>query len=438
MATFVPQLEDDLVRWGKGEAVDSGQEQALNIEEVDRGCEDCACLIQYIESYDSFLKHCCQEVGRASELRRARGGEGSAAASGAGSPILPAITELGEAAIELGAILSGGEQALLLASIYQILVSPTSYESFEEGSGALCSNFVEEIFYAAQRSALRAVASGHEMTTCVVLNTCSNTLYMVVGSALKGRRTSRASQQLMGLKGYISAAVLENVAGVASDFNNLRKGLSSAHGDEAEEVKVREKQRKLAEAGAAFNDYKIAVVYFGKLQEMLQDEITEGGEELIDADSQLSSAVRSFATAKRQLAEEDPLLKMSGELGGVVRGIVEKAGEAEACTYEITEEGFELGEATGGWTGAVCAEVERIVRAVAEWLSVDGAQELWRAVLEELTKRVEIVLRKKRYTDYGALRLDADVRALTVFVKSHLGDGAGPIVGLTRLKQATR
>ena len=130
------------------------------------------------------------------------------------------------------------------------------------------------------------------MTTCVVLNTCSNSLYMAVGSALKGKRTSRASQQLLGFKGYISAAVLENVAGVASDFNNLRKGLSSAQGDGVEEEKIREKERKLAEAGAAFNDYKTAVLYFGKLQNMLLDEITAGGEEQIEADSQLSSSVR--------------------------------------------------------------------------------------------------------------------------------------------------
>ena len=166
--------------------------------------------------------------------------------------------------------------------------------------------------------------------------------------------------------------------------------------------------------------------------------MSPGGEEQIDADSQLSSAVRSFATARRQLEEEDPLLKMSAEIAGVVRGVVEKAGEAEACPYEITEEGFELGEVTGGWSGAVCSEVERIVQAVAEWLSAEGSQALWRAALEELTKRVEIVLRKKRYSDYGALRLDADVRALALFVKAHLGDGAGPVVGLARLKQATR
>ena len=149
VATFVPKLEDDLTCWGRGELGDEALEQTLNVEEVDRGCEDCASLIQYIESYDSFLKHCCSEVVRASELR---GKEGSS------SPIIPAITELGEAAIELGAILSGGEQALLLASIVHILASPTKFEKFEEGSRAMCSNLVEEIFYAAQRSALRAVA----------------------------------------------------------------------------------------------------------------------------------------------------------------------------------------------------------------------------------------------------------------------------------------
>ena len=95
---------------------------------------------------------------------------------------------------------------------------------------------------------------------------------------------------------------------------------------------------------------------------------------------------------------------MTAELAGVVRGLIEKAGETDTCTYEITEEGFELGEATGGWTGNICAEVERMVQAVTEWLGAEGTLALWRGVLEETTKRIEIVLRKKRFSDYGALR----------------------------------
>ena len=62
------------LRSSQGE--DSSLDQGLDLEEVDKGCEECACLIQYIQSYESFVKHCCSEVEKASALRhRSRSGE---------------------------------------------------------------------------------------------------------------------------------------------------------------------------------------------------------------------------------------------------------------------------------------------------------------------------------------------------------------------------
>ena len=71
VATIVPNLEDDLASWGRGE--EPSNEQALDLEEVDKACEECACLIQYIQGYDTFVKHCCSEVERGELIRGIEG-----------------------------------------------------------------------------------------------------------------------------------------------------------------------------------------------------------------------------------------------------------------------------------------------------------------------------------------------------------------------------
>lgn len=92
------------------------------------------------------MKHCCSEVERASALRaRSRSNTTETTENLPNPPSTPILpkTELEEAAIELGAILSGGEQALLLASIHLVLVSPTKYEPYDENPRAQCSNYIE-------------------------------------------------------------------------------------------------------------------------------------------------------------------------------------------------------------------------------------------------------------------------------------------------------
>ncbi|GMI04430.1 hypothetical protein TrVE_jg7472 [Triparma verrucosa] len=435
VATIVPNLEDDLASWGRGE--ESSNEQALDLEEVDKACEECACLIQYIQGYDTFVKHCCSEVERASALRlRSRSGEEEDGEDKPSPPILPK-TELEEAAIELGAILSGGEQALLLASIQLVLVSPATFEPYDENPRAQCSNYIEEIFYAAQKSAMRAIASGHEMSTCVVLNTCSNSLSMVMRETLKGKRTSKATQLLAGSRDVATAA-LENVADVASNINNLRRG---GRGGEAEDDKAREKERKLTEAGAAFNDYTQAVQYFGRMQEVLMEEIENGGEEKIDAEGQLASSVKLFAVARAQLEEEDPLFELAAELGARVKSIVDRVGETEECNYEIDEQGYERFESTGGWLGAIMEEVERVVGGAVAWVGANSGVRIWSRVLDELMKRTEILIRKKRLSEFGCLQLDAEVRRMGTWARGLNGNGngnGGDLGGTDRLKQIAK
>ena len=125
--------------------------------------------------------------------------------------------------MELSAVLGGGESALLLSTISSTLESPLSHSEYEDTGRAVCSNLVEDMFYATQRAALRAIASGHNTTMCVILNQCANTLSMVIPSVLGGKRIAKAVGVLLGTK-TISAQAAEALA-------KVREGERTQHQD---------------------------------------------------------------------------------------------------------------------------------------------------------------------------------------------------------------
>ena len=75
-------------------------------------------------------------------------------------------------------------------------------------------------------------------------------------------------------------------------------------------------------------------------------------------------------------------------------GKLEKA--AEGCSYSIDEGGFEIVETTGGWIADVCREAGKVTEEVAGWLGKEGREGVWWFVMEEISKMVEVVLRKRR------------------------------------------
>jgi hypothetical protein len=84
------------------------------------------------------------------------------------------------------------------------------------------------MFYAAQRAALRAVASGHSTTICVIINQCANTLSMVIPAVLGGKKITKAKDVLVGTK-TISAQAAEALAKeVNSNLSNLRNTFGSS------------------------------------------------------------------------------------------------------------------------------------------------------------------------------------------------------------------
>ena len=72
---MLPDIEDRLTQGTRGE----DEEVGLDLGELDKACENVALMIQYIESYEGFVRHCCEEIEREvlqGEGNRGEGGQG--------------------------------------------------------------------------------------------------------------------------------------------------------------------------------------------------------------------------------------------------------------------------------------------------------------------------------------------------------------------------
>jgi hypothetical protein len=82
---MLPDIEDGIMKGSLGEE----DSVALDLTELDKACEDVALMIQYIESYEGFVKHCVEEIHRAKEYREEKEGEG-----GEVEEVLPKVTQV--------------------------------------------------------------------------------------------------------------------------------------------------------------------------------------------------------------------------------------------------------------------------------------------------------------------------------------------------------
>lgn len=306
-----------------------------NLSDVDAALEEWALVMQHTESYERFLRHAVDEVGKARKLRRdqkrdekrrlkelkeegkdsignpRKSAKGSAAVDGEEEAeeedsieILPPHTQLNEVAAEIGGNFSSLERCLLLAGMQRAFVnanfpddstfSPVAIGSTSDygaGSRALQTNLVEECLYAARRSTLRAFATGHVGTASAAANVCVDILGRVLLEVLSRRAELGASLLkpgeglLPGESGLGQAALsfakstagkgLRGVQGAAA-----RAGASKGiMGDMSEETTEALRTRTLlgvARAAANFNDLEVVADYTKRLEANFLKEIDAG------------------------------------------------------------------------------------------------------------------------------------------------------------------
>jgi hypothetical protein len=289
---------------------------------LDTFLDDCALCLQHTESYERFVQHASEEVGRARDYRNQqkklkeeaainKAKEGDEETKDGGNndkkkeddktkeeePILPPTSQLDEICSELGGQYSGIEHCLLLAAMQRAFakifhttrpfeverlfqpvgILDSNSHSFLEDSGsvaganALQTCLVEECFYAAQRSTLRAFATGHAGTACAAANFCSDAigralLQVVIRKTEMSVVALRPGEGLLVGQGGLSQMTmnaLRNVNALTQRSKSAagKKGLDTSMAEDAMEQLMQYRIRVgIARACASFNDVEVAMV----------------------------------------------------------------------------------------------------------------------------------------------------------------------------------
>jgi len=314
---------------------DCGFNAALgSLADLDQVMDETALALQHTESYERFIRHAVDQVIKARELRMIKKRneqkwkqeqlldkdrddnknndenpveevEEKMDYEEAAIKILPTHTELNETVAEIGGYYSGLERSLLLASMQRAFLSAETSADSDPGKyspmgimvesvpgdnrngisssqslarNPLQTSVVEECLYAAQRSTMRAFATGHSGTACAAANFCSDSLGRVLLEVL----IRRAEDSTASLKP--GEGLLEGNGGLGqaalSVINSGQKRLKMA-GKKTEEKNTDldsvEMKRKIyvgiAHACAHYNDMEVAAAYTQRLENQFLEEI---------------------------------------------------------------------------------------------------------------------------------------------------------------------
>lgn len=280
------------------------------LAQVDQTMDETALALQHTESYERFIRHAVDQVLKARELRaklklnaerkkkeeatKANGTEAKEEEKNEAQQqieILPTNTQLNEIVAEIGGYYSGLERVLLLGSMQRaflgslynlddrsyspisVFVSPTNSGGISSkcGSKAIQTSIVEECLYAAQRSTMRAFATGHTGTACAAANFCSDSLGRALLEVL-ARRAEKSTSLLKPGEGLLIGTTGLGQAALAV-MNSAQKGLRSKKKVSDEKGSMSESfvqnqrlQVCIARACAPYNDIEVAADYTKRLE----------------------------------------------------------------------------------------------------------------------------------------------------------------------------
>ena len=467
------------------------------LADVDAMMDEAALLLQHTESYERFVRHGCDEVNKARKLRleqkreeerrkkrdeeaRRAGGAQSTMFSGDDSEhkdgdeaepeykaieILPPHTQLNEIVSEVGGHYSVLERCLLLASMQRAFLTasfpddrnytPLATLSATEARGpqssgyrALQTSVVEECLYAAQRSTLRAFATGHVGTASAAANFCTDSLGRVLLSVLTRRAelgidTLKPGEGLLPGQGGMGAAALAAVRDTA--LRGVGRAKDSTIYDEAAEKALVQQRITMgvARACANLNDMEVAIDYTRRLMDKFMSETQnyprghetgqlrmciKGLDTVIDSfrtnsDSTVNVLIEILSPRIRSIVNE-----AVGQESAVASGATSFLGGGTTTTtrttarmnYELDDAGYELTQVSEGYITKLCSSLDELIEPLRIHLAPRLADTLILGILGAASRRLESSVKRSKFTALGAISLDSDVRYLVNFAKGHL------------------
>ena len=465
--------------------------------DVDAMMDEAALLLQHTESYERFVRHGCDEVNKARKLRleqkreeerrkkleeearRARGaqstmfsGDDDERKDGDGAEpdykpieILPPHTQLNEIVSEVGGHYSVLERCLLLASMQRAFLAasfpddrnytPLATLSATEartpqssGYRALQTSVVEECLYAAQRSTLRAFATGHVGTASAAANFCTDSLGRVLLSVLTRRAelgidTLKPGEGLLPGHGGMGAAALAAVRDTA--LRGVGRAKESAIYDEAAEKALVQQRITIgvARACANLNDMEVAIDYTRRLMDKFMSETQNyprghETEQLRMCIKGLDTVIESFRTNSdrtvnvlieilapriRSIVNEavgQESAVASGATSFLVGGTATTTRATARMNYELDDAAYELTQVSEGYMTKLCSSLDELVEPLRTHLAPRSADALVLGILGAASRRLESSIKRSKFTALGAISLDSDVRYLVNYAKGHI------------------
>ena len=465
--------------------------------DVDAMMDEAALLLQHTESYERFVRHGCDEVNKARKLRleqkreeerrkkleeearRARGaqptmfsGDDDERKDGDGAEpdykpieILPPHTQLNEIVSEVGGHYSVLERCLLLASMQRAFLTasfpddrnytPLATLSATEartpqssGYRALQTSVVEECLYAAQRSTLRAFATGHVGTASAAANFCTDSLGRVLLSVLTRRAelgidTLKPGEGLLPGQGGMGAAALAAVRDTA--LRGVGRAKESAIYDEAAEKALVQQRITIgvARACANLNDMEVAIDYTRRLMDKFMSETQNyprghETEQLRMCIKGLDTVIESFRTNSdrtvnvlieilapriRSIVNEavgQESAVASGATSFLVGGTTTTTRAMARMNYELDDAAYELAQVSEGYMTKLCSSLDELVEPLRMHLAPRLADALFLGILGATSRRLESSIKRSKFTALGAISLDSDVRYLVNYAKGHI------------------
>lgn len=455
---------------------------------VNASLDELALLLQHTESYERFIRHAVDEVNKARKLRKEQmwkerkakwmqelENEGKDVTIEEAAKfdeqmkqfdknqrvqdVLPHQTQLNDIVVETGGYYSGLERTFLLGSLQRALQSvnisdnrsyspitilPPNRPLNAAGCNALQTSVVEECLYAAQRSTLRAFATGQSATASAASNFCADILgrfllEVLVHRADSGTLMLKPGDGLLPGQSGLGQAALTMMSSAQKGLSKATtKGLIVGNSQAEERVLVRQRiQEGIAMSCAKLNDLEVAIDYTMRLEKKLLQEVSTTFPPGKKETEQLNACIKSLAGAQEsfQSASNEAIDHLASTLMPRVRSIVnESVGQDNTTTtgfmgggtvpgtsvrmnYHLDDEAYEMAQLSEGYISRLCQSLHDLVNPLRAHLAPRLSDNLLLGVIGGASKRLEGAIKRSQFTPLGALSLDSDIRFFVNFVK---------------------
>ncbi|ETO72431.1 hypothetical protein F444_11438 [Phytophthora nicotianae P1976] len=430
-----------------------------------------ALVIQHTQTYERFMRSrvTYEEENETNNDEEIEKGEHGSGGKGPVVPVLPPIqeSELGKTVQELAGFYCFFENALLNEASRKAFQWEELHFSSGDGSSGeaevggvdsdnslACfpiSSAIDEIFYVARNSGLRALATGHVDCAAGVLNMINTVLRDVVGDTMRSRiRHMTTSAKMDSAAGADAASLLAASSAQLRDqmqqqFAKLSKTVGPVGGvNTGENGGQTPEQRKEHTPDVTLNSLEVTSGYIAQLKGEFEHELPEAFPEVPQHIMTCLNALEDASAELNQLllASRKKLLKLlEPKIAAYLNSLLSSSALAASATalssagssssrrnpvqYELTEAMFTFNEANDPFAHAFVRGLRSLLAAFRGSLSRSNYRAIVQGVALYSATQLESWFLSKvtRVNQLGALQFDKDIRVISTFLSGEGGAG---------------